>query len=159
MHDEVPRQGRLGGIDYGSVRIGVAICDARQIVASPYENYQRRGDFQDRGYFAKLAAEESLVGWVVGLPIHLSGKESEKSQEARKFADWLQSMTQLPVAFMDERFSSAFAEELLGPQAGLTSKQRKKRRDMVAAQIILAGYLESNRNQKKQGNQSIEDRD
>lgn len=84
----------------------------------------------------------------------MSGDESQKSQEAREFGEWLAEVSGLPVEFYDERFSSAIADEFLA--AGqLTKKQRQKRRDMLAAQVILASYLESNR--QGTGQQSIDD--
>ena len=74
--------------------------------------------------------------------MHLDGRESLKSQEARRFGRWLTEITGLPVEFYDERFSSAQAEELL-MAAELTSKKRKQRLDKLAAQIMLSGYLQS----------------
>src|SRR5437763_10925830 len=103
-------QGRLAGIDYGTVRIGIAITDPEQRIASPLDNYTRRGAVADGIYFRKLAAEERVVRFVVGLPVHLDGRESEKSREARKFGAWLQETTGVPVVFFDERFSSSEAE-------------------------------------------------
>jgi putative Holliday junction resolvase len=137
-----PTEGRLGGVDYGSKRIGVAISDPGQVLASPLENYTRGDQNQDLRFFKKLANEERIVGWVIGLPLHLSGDESEKSAEVRLFANWLQQNTDLPYRFADERFSSVEAERYL-LSGGLTSKRRKQRRDMLAAQILLATYLES----------------
>jgi putative Holliday junction resolvase len=84
---------------------------------------------------------------VIGLPIHLSGDESEKSREARKFAAWLASAIGLPYCFQDERFSS-FQAECLMTDAALTKKQRKDRIDKIAAQILLQNYLESRRAQR-----------
>ena len=140
----VPREGRLAGVDYGTVRIGVAICDPGQSLASPYENYNRRTLELDAAYFKKLVAEERIVGLVVGLPLHNDGNESQKSREARQFAAWLAEQTQLPVQLYDERFTSALAEQYLA--AGeLTKKKRKARLDMLAAQILLASFLESDR--------------
>jgi putative Holliday junction resolvase len=133
---------RIGGIDFGTVRIGVAIADLEVGIASPYENYTRRGPRQDAKFFADLAREERLVRWVVGLPVHLSGDESGKSHEAREFGRWLGELTGVPVEYFDERFTSAIAEELL-QGAGLTSKRRKARRDQLAAQILLTAYLEA----------------
>jgi putative holliday junction resolvase len=138
---EFPTTGRLAGIDYGTVRIGVAICDAARSLASPFENYNRRTPPLDAKYFQKLAKEERLVGFIVGLPVHMSGHDSEKSVEARRFGNWLQEVTSLPVAYHDERLTSSQAEEFL-LQAGLTKKQRKERLDKLAAQLILAAYLE-----------------
>lgn len=141
MQPLLPTPGRLAGIDFGTVRIGVAICDPGRTLASPYENYSRRTPLLDSQYFQRLAKEERLVGFVVGLPVHMSGEESAKSQEARGFGVWLTEQTKLPVAFHDERLSSSIAEEML-QQAGLTKKGRKERLDKLAAQIILASYLE-----------------
>ena len=81
------KQGRLAGIDYGTVRIGVAITDFEQRLASPYENYTRRGPTADAAYFRWLVEEERIERFVVGLPVHISGHESAKSLEARRFGE------------------------------------------------------------------------
>jgi putative holliday junction resolvase len=133
--------GRVAGIDYGSVRIGIAISDPDRTIASPLENYTRRTPEQDAERFWRLAAEERVALFVVGLPLHLDGGESPKSLEARQFGQWLAETTGVPVEFFDERFTSHEAEEIL-LAADLTRKRRKKRMDMLAAQIILSAYLE-----------------
>jgi putative Holliday junction resolvase len=139
---EAARPGRLAGIDYGTVRIGIALSDARQTLASPFENYTRRSLPADAEYFRRLVREEQIVQFVVGLPVHLSGRESQKSTEARAFGKWLTAETGLPVGYFDERFTSSEAEQYLG-SAELTKKQRKARLDKLAAQIMLSAYLES----------------
>src|SRR4051812_35115776 len=133
---------RIAGIDYGTVRIGIAMADLDIGIASPYENYTRRTAALDAAYFAKLAEEERLGRFVVGLPVHLHGGESQKSSEARVFGKWLQEITGVPVEFFDERFTTAEADEILGA-AKLTKKKRQARRDQLAAQIMLTAYLES----------------
>ncbi len=138
----LPSSGRLAGIDYGTVRIGVAVTDREQKFASPLANYTRRGDVADAAYFQRLVGEEQIVAFVVGLPVHLDGRESQKSTEARQFGGWLQEKTSLPVVFFDERFTSTEAEQLL-LGAEFTKKKRKARLDKLAAQILLAAYLEA----------------
>lgn len=133
---------RIAGIDYGTVRIGIALGDLEVLMASPYENYNRRSEKLDGEYFLTLAKEERLARWVVGLPVHLDGGESQKSVEARAFGKWLGELTNLPVDFYDERYTSSQAEEIL-QGANLTKKQRKARLDQLAAQIMLTAYLES----------------
>ena len=134
--------GRVAGIDFGTVRIGIAVSDPDRTIASPYENYTRGGKDQDSRRFRRLVEEEGIVLFVVGLPVHTDGSESQKSQEARAFGAWLGEVTGVEVVFFDERFTSAEAEQyLLG--AEMTSKRRKKRLDMVAAQIMLSAFLES----------------
>ncbi len=96
--------GRLAAIDYGRRRIGVAVCDAARIIASPLCVRETSGDHAaDAAFFQKLVAEEDLVGFVVGLPLHADGTASEMSTEVERFAAWLTRTTGLPVAFQDER--------------------------------------------------------
>lgn len=81
--------GRLAAIDYGTVRIGVAVSNASQTLASPYENYTRRALDVDAGYFRRLVSTESITRFVVGLPVHTDGlRESEvaRSRSVRKMA-------------------------------------------------------------------------
>ncbi len=139
----LPRQGRLLGIDFGSVRIGLAICDSDQTIAGPLTTYVRRSSALDAKYFDDLIRGEKIVGLVIGLPLHLSGRESQKSKEIEKFAEWLGDVSGCPFVFYDERFSTATADELIGGE--LTRKQRKARIDKIAAQVILADFLQSDR--------------
>ena len=141
----LPGVGRIAGIDFGTVRIGVSITDPNQILASPHDNYDRSSPAQDLVYFQNLASQEGIVGWVVGLPIHTDGNESQKSGEAREFGRWLSGGTGLPVAFFDERYTSSFANEIL-KSGNLSRKKKKKRLDMIASQIMLSAFLESSRN-------------
>lgn len=135
-----PATGRLAGVDFGTVRIGIALCDMDQTLASPHVNYTRRDTRRDALFFQELVAHEAVVGFVVGLPLHLSGDESPKSREVRRFADWLSEVTGRPVRLWDERFTTRDAASLLG--AGqLTRKQRQARLDKVAAQLLLSDYL------------------
>jgi len=134
--------GRVAGIDYGTVRLGIALSDRHRTLASPLESYQRRNPAADAEHLRRLVAEHEITSFVVGLPVHLDGRESEKSAEARRFGHWLGEVTGLPVVFFDERFTSVEAERMLRG-AELTSKRRKRRIDMVAAQLMLAAWLES----------------
>lgn len=95
----------------------------------------------DAEYFKTLAREERIGRFVVGLPVHLSGSESQKSREARAFGQWLGEMTSVPVEYFDERFTTSEAEQILG-MANLTKKRKQARRDQLAAQIMLTAYLE-----------------
>jgi putative Holliday junction resolvase len=133
---------RIAGIDFGTVRIGIATADLDVGIAGPYETYARRSERLDAEYFRRLAAEERIGRFVVGLPVHASGNESHKSQEARAFGAWLESTTGVLVEYFDERYTSAEAEAML-LEAGLTKKRRKERLDQLAAQIMLTAYLEA----------------
>ncbi|MDD3586438.1 MAG: Holliday junction resolvase RuvX [Thermoguttaceae bacterium] len=137
----VPEKGRLAGIDYGTVRIGIAITDAERIIASPYEIRVRSSLKSDADYFRRFVEENRIVYFVVGLPLHLDGRLSDKAKEAMEFGAWLTETTGLGVDYMDERFTSVNANEVLR-EVKLTAKQRKKRIDKIAAQMLLMAYLE-----------------
>ena len=140
----MPRTGRLAALDYGSVRIGVAVTDPDQKFASPLENYTRRTLPKDGEWLQQLIKLERIVGLIVGLPLHTSGSESQKSTEVRQFVAWLQPLVNVPIVLFDERFTTSQANELMA-EAGFSAKQRKERRDKLAAQILLVSYLESDR--------------
>ncbi|MCR9118708.1 MAG: Holliday junction resolvase RuvX [bacterium] len=137
-----PDTGRIVGVDFGLARIGLAITDPGRIFCSPLEVYQPKSEQRDEAYFQQLTREERVVAFVVGLPIHISGRESEMSTKSRAFGRWLQEATDRPVRFQDERYTSSHAERHL-QSAGLTSKKRKQRRDMLAAQILLQAFVDS----------------
>jgi putative Holliday junction resolvase len=134
--------GRLAAVDFGTVRIGVALTDPERRWANPFANYTRRDIASDAAWFKKLATDERIVRFVVGLPVHLDGRESQKSTEARTFGEWLAKTTGVPVVFFDERFTSNEAEHLLAG-AKMTKKRRKARLDKLAAHILLTAYLEA----------------
>lgn len=140
--DELPATGRLIGIDPGTVRIGLAVCDPDRIVASPLETYTRQSVQADAGFFIALVKAESAVGFVLGLPISLNDTEGPKARESREFAAWLGSVTGLPIAFVDERFTTAAAEDYLRA-ARVPPNKRKGMRDRIAAQMILQTYLDA----------------
>ncbi len=140
--DVVPKRGRLLGLDYGTRRIGIAVSDDEQRIASPLENYTRTRPEADALRLKTVAGEYRVVGVVVGLPLHMGGEEGQKAREARNFGAWAASATALPLAFWDERLTSAMAEEHL-VSAQLSRKKRKMRLDKVAAQLMLQSFLES----------------
>ncbi len=137
-----PSPGRVAGVDYGTLRIGIAMTDPDRTIATPYENYTRQGRDAEAALFRRIVEEERVKLFVVGLPVHLSGDESPISLEARRFGRWLEETTGVPVEYFDERFTSTEAERFL-LAAKMTKKRRKERMDKLAAQIMLAGWLES----------------
>lgn len=139
-----PTRGRLLGLDYGTKRVGLALSNFDQTIATPLETYTRRDELQDVRYLQQKVAEFSIKGLVVGLPVHMSGDEGEKAREARAYAGWAAAATKLPVAFCDERYTTAMADEHLRA-AQLSPKQRRARRDMLAAQILLQNFLDGSR--------------
>jgi putative holliday junction resolvase len=147
---EVPARGRLLGLDFGTRRIGIAVCDVEQRYASPLENYRRSRPQADALYLAQAAREQQATGLVVGLPMHMGGEEGQSARAARRFGEWAKTVTGLPCVFWDERLSSALADEYMR-EAGLSPKKRKLRRDKVAAQIMLQSYLDGRQSQSRPG--------
>ena len=141
-NSDIPPKGRLLGVDFGTVRVGLAVCDPDRIVASPLATYKRRTEEKDVEYFLRVVKNEFIVALVVGLPISLDCTEGPKAKEAREYGAWLAKTTNLPITFWDERFTTAIAEDAM-IDAGLSQQKRKERRDRVAAQIMLQADLAS----------------
>lgn len=139
---DFPAFGRLLGIDFGTRRIGIAVCNDEQTISSPLENITRHSEKTDFADLKSLAEEYGIKGLVVGLPVHMSGDEGQMAKEARAFGEKLAELTGLPIRFWDERFSSVQADYHLHA-ADLSRNQRKARRDKLAAQIILQSFLDA----------------
>ncbi len=125
---------KILGIDFGTKRIGLAISDetaqlARELaIWSPEEFWKE---------IAKLVETENVQVVVVGLPLNMSGEDTQKTEQAREFAKQLQDKLSVTVELVDERLSSQMAEQIAG-----TSKNI----DSLAAQLILQTYLDRNKN-------------
>lgn len=145
--DTLPLRGRLLAVDPGDVRVGVAVSDPLQIVASPVETVGV-DDPDDLaglcGRLATIARDQEAVGLVVGYPRTLSGREGRAAARARRLADLLRETTGLPVALWDERFTTTEAERVMLAQDA-SRAERRRSIDRVAAGIILQGVLESQR--------------
>jgi putative Holliday junction resolvase len=134
--------GKILAIDYGRVRVGLAISDPERRFAFPLEVYTRVNPARDAEFFAKLLRNEKIALLVVGLPVRGDGREDQMAAEVRRFSAALVQQCGLPVVHYDERYTSVLAESLLW-EAGLTHAKRKERRDKVAAQLLLQAYLEA----------------
>ncbi len=132
------------GIDFGSKRVGLAISDAEGEFAFPAGTLERKGGTKDFEALATLMQERGVEQVVIGLPLRMSGAAGPEVDRVRSFAAELQQRTGVPVAFIDERLTSAEAERALRATGGSGSKRRKKV-DTVAASIILRSYLEQQR--------------
>lgn len=153
---EFPDEGPLLGIDFGTVRVGLAISTREQNIASPLEIYERRNEKLDAKYFQEIVQEYRIKGLVCGLPLHVNGQEGTSAQLARQYGAWLAELTDLPIVYWDERFTSAVAEDhMLG--IDMSRKKRKRRLDMVAAQIFLQAYLDAKQKRQSSGQESPED--
>jgi len=143
---------RVLGIDYGKKRLGLALSDEEETLASPLPVYQRRDLDKDLSFLAQLVKERGAGRIVVGLPRNMDGTLGEMAQEALAFVDALKEQTNMPIETFDERLSTAEAERVL-IQANLSRKRRKILKDSLAAVLILQGYLDSRKRRNEQQNQ------
>jgi len=136
--------GRLIGIDYGSRRIGLAVTDSNQIIASPMETYSPDEVFQ---FFQNYLDQEEVEGFVVGLPTNLDGSDTDSTPGVRQFVEKLKKkFPQKAIHLQDERFTSKMALDAM-IQGGMKKKKRREKGniDKISAAIILQLFLESSR--------------
>ena len=132
--------GRIMGIDYGKVRIGIALTDLLKTIASPYEVYKSVSLQKDVEYFVKLVKEKEVEKIVLGLPLNMDGSQGERAKRTRIFGEMLERACSVPVVYQDERLSSVEAENYL-LDGDVRRDKRKNLIDKVAATIILEDYL------------------
>lgn len=133
---------RILGIDYGEKRVGLALSDPLGITAQPLECIGRENDAQVAGEIERLIQIHNIKQVVVGMPIHLSGKDSSQTKRIRRFILKLRKILGTKIEAWDERMSSAEAERAL-IDMDVRRSRRKEIRDIMAAQFILQGYLDT----------------
>ena len=137
--------GRVMALDIGDVRIGIAVSDLMGIIANPLETYTRKGNLDvDAKYIADLAMSKEVSLIISGLPLGLKGQENEQTAKTREFVDRLKEVCDIPIEYLDERFTTLSAERVL-IEGNVRRENRKKVIDKVAATIILQNYLDRKR--------------
>ncbi len=140
----LPSRGRLLGLDFGSKTIGLAISDSLRTVASPLETIRRKKLRHDVERLQAIIAERQAVGLVLGLPVNMDGSEGPRCQSTRQFARNIAAAgITLPLAFWDERLSTAAVERFLVEEADLSRAKRAAVVDKMAAAYILQGALDA----------------
>jgi putative Holliday junction resolvase len=138
----VPPGRRVMGLDVGTKTIGLALSDTRLVIASPLETIRRRRFRDDIAALFALADRHDVGGLVIGLPLSLGGDDSPRTQSVRQFARNLLALRDMPVAFWDERLSTAaVTREMIAHD--MTRKRRAEIVDRVAAAYILQGFLDA----------------
>ncbi|AHE55794.1 hypothetical protein NX02_20765 [Sphingomonas sanxanigenens DSM 19645 = NX02] len=141
MREALPLGGRLMGLDVGTKTIGVALCDAQWMIASPAELIRRAKFSADLAKLTEIAAKQAVAGIVVGLPLNLDGSESPRTQSTRAFARNLAPL-QLPVLLWDERWSTQAVTRTL-IEADASRARRADLVDKMAAGYILQGAIDA----------------
>ncbi|MEE8438746.1 MAG: Holliday junction resolvase RuvX [Micropepsaceae bacterium] len=132
---------RLLGLDLGEKTIGLALSDTALTVATPLKTLKRGKFTVDATSLDALAVEHGIGGLIVGLPLNLDGSAGRAAQSARAFARNFARRSQIPLAMMDERLSTAAANRAL-LEADTSRKKRAKTVDKVAAAYILQSALD-----------------
>ncbi len=125
---------KIAAIDYGTKRIGVALSDETQTLAKEYGIFSPKEFWQ---VFPRLLEAEEVATVIVGLPLNMSGQETEKTVEAKEFARQIEERQGVSVELVDERLSSQMAQTISGSTTHI---------DSLAAQLFLQNYLDKNKN-------------
>lgn len=137
--------GRIMGLDIGDKTIGVAVSDIMGLTAQGVTTIKRVGKKKDIEQIKKIISERQVNKIVSGLPKNMNGTIGTQGEKVQKFCELLKQETNLPIEFWDERLSTVAAERSL-IEGNVRRENRKKVIDMLAAVIILQGYLDLQRN-------------
>jgi len=139
----LPPRTPVVGLDLGEKTIGVAVSDLTLSIASPLALIRRRKFTDEAAELFALMQGRGAGGMVVGLPVNMDGTEGPRCQSNRAFArNILRLRPEIPVAFWDERLSTAAVERVLIGEADLTRARRAEVVDRAAAGYILQGALD-----------------
>lgn len=133
-------RGRRLAFDYGSSRIGVAVCDPDAILATPLPFIPNKGKIASA--ITALLDEYQPISIYVGRPTHLAGNASATLEQVEKFSSLIQTLTDVPVSFIDERLTTVSASKML-TEAGVSTKDQRNIIDSMAAVTILESAIAS----------------
>lgn len=142
---------RIMGLDFGSKTVGVAVSDPLLLTAQGVEIIRRKEENKLRQTLARI--EELIVEYevekiVLGLPKNMNASEGMRVELTEEFKEKLERRTGLPVVFWDERLTTVAADKTM-MEAGIRRENRKDYVDMIAASLILQGYLDRCRNEQE----------
>ncbi len=134
---------RLLCLDIGSKTIGLALSDISITIATPMTTIWRKKFFQDVQQLQKLIEQEKIGGLILGLPIKMDGTKGPRCQSVYDFARNIEEHIDIPIAFWDERLSTAAVERILIKEADMSRRKRSQVVDKMAAAYILQSALDS----------------
>ncbi len=133
---------RILAIDYGDARIGLALSDESETLASPIGTYKSQSMRKDIDYIVALAKEKQAGLIVLGLPVNMDGSSGERVSKTKSFGNVLERVSGIQVEYKDERLTTVTAEQTL-IECGMRREKRKRIIDTLSAQIILQSYLDA----------------
>ena len=135
---------KILGIDYGDVRVGLAVSDVTEFLASGIGNVKITGMNNAVELVCEKIKEHGCEKIVLGLPVNMNGTQGEKAEKIRVFGGKLHEACGLDVEYVDERLTTVMAHGFMN-ETGTHGKKRKESVDTLSAQIILQNYLDSKR--------------
>lgn len=148
MIESKPKAKRIIAIDFGMVRIGLALSDERKVIASPWVTIiaEKRSEQTIAKLLKEFENHQKMYHYeleeiIVGMPLMMSGKSGLLADEVKNFVTHLQKATTIPIRTWDERLTTVQAEKALR-EGSMNRKQRTKVVDTVSAAILLQSYLD-----------------
>ena len=132
---------RLIGLDLGSKRIGVSICDEKQLIATPFKTIKRSTLKELVDELKKIIQENNIKGIVVGNPLNMDGSSGSSAQSVKDTSVNIEKSINLPICLWDERLSTVGAFNL-SSQLDVNVSKREKKIDENAAAFILQGAID-----------------
>ena len=142
LRDALPPRTPVVGLDPGEKTLGVAVSDISLTIASPLALIRRTRFTKEAEELLALMESRGAGGVVIGLPVNMDGTEGARCQSNRALARNLLRLRDLPIAFWDERLSTAAVERMLIGEADMTRSKRAEVVDRAAAGYILQGALD-----------------
>ena len=133
---------RILGVDYGARRIGLALSDETATIAQALEQFAVESDEAVIQKISEIVTERGVSKVVVGLPRNMDGSYGPQAKKVLEFVECLRAQTSVSVETWDERLTTVAAERVM-LEGDLSRAQRKVRRDKIAAQMLLQGYLDA----------------
>ena len=132
---------RLIGLDLGSKRIGVSICDEKQLIATPFKTINRTNAKELINELKIIIEENNIKGIIIGNPLNMDGSSSRSTQSVKDTSDNIEKSIDLPICLWDERLSTVGAFNL-SSQLDVNVSKREKKIDENAAAFILQGAID-----------------
>ena len=132
---------RLIGLDLGSKRIGVSICDEKQLIATPFKTIKRSTAKEVINELKDIIKENNIKGIIIGNPLNMDGTSGSSAQSVKDTSENIEKSINLPVCLWDERLSTVGAFNL-SSQLDINVSKREKKIDENAATFILQGAID-----------------
>ena len=132
---------RLIGLDLGSKRIGVSICDEKQLIATPLKTINRKSLAEVINKLKDIVAENNIKGIIVGNPLNMDGSLGKSAQSVKDTSQNIQKSINIPICLWDERLSTVGAFNI-SSQLDINVSKREKKIDENAATFILQGAID-----------------